>query len=367
MRQIRRTDERGMVAIIVTLVMMLVITLIVLGFAQVTRRNQREALDSQLALQAYYAAETGVNDIANGLVTGSPPNRIDCSTFAYNGQTLPRTLKPNPSDVLHPEVANTCLLIDAEPTKLIADDSPDSTGSVMWNVKTLAGINLASLDLSWEKDPGGSGSCSLPYTSYPPAGPGEWDCDHALLRMDIVRTSDVNAHLNAATDPDAARKLAAATATVYLHPSDTATPVSIDNFTSNVTGYQGGCKVNASPPAGTPSCSAHITFSTGNSQSNDYYVRLTTLYADAKKVVLSGTDISGGVPRFKDGQIVVDSTGRAQDQVKRISVRIPLSKASSDNPVFGLQGAGGVCKDILITGGVSYKNNACTALIVPTP
>jgi hypothetical protein len=364
MRQIRRTDEKGIVAIIVTLIMMLVISLIVLGFAQVTRRNQREALDSQLALQAYYAAETGVNDITNGLATSLPTDRTDCGQFLYNGQMLPRALKVDPADAAHPEVATTCLLIDAHPPKLVADDIPDTTGSVMWNIKSTSGNNFGSLDLSWEKDPGGSGACNVAYDSYPPVGQSGWACDHALLRMDIVRTSDINAHLNATTDPDAARKLAAATATVYLHPSDNGTPVSIAGFSSNVTAYQGGCKI-VPPGPGTPSCKVRISFTTGNSQSNNYYVRLTALYADAKNVVLGGTDTAGGVVRFDNGQIVVDSTGRARDQVKRISVRIPLTKASTTEPIFGLLGAGGVCKDILITGGASYRNTTCTSLITP--
>jgi len=42
-------NQTGLVSIMVTIIMMLVISLIVLGFATVTRRNTREALDRQLS------------------------------------------------------------------------------------------------------------------------------------------------------------------------------------------------------------------------------------------------------------------------------------------------------------------------------
>ena len=57
---------------------MIVMSLIVLGFAQISRRNQRESLDRQLSTQAFYAAESGVND-ARELIT----------TAAQNNQAIP--------------------------------------------------------------------------------------------------------------------------------------------------------------------------------------------------------------------------------------------------------------------------------------
>jgi len=55
-------NQSGMVSIMVTMILMIVMSLIVVGFAQVSRRNQRVALDRQLSTQAFYAAESGVND-----------------------------------------------------------------------------------------------------------------------------------------------------------------------------------------------------------------------------------------------------------------------------------------------------------------
>jgi Tfp pilus assembly protein PilX len=60
-----RKDQEGMVSIIVTMIIMVLLGLIVLGFAQLSRREQRQSLDRQLAVQAQYAAESGINQAAD--------------------------------------------------------------------------------------------------------------------------------------------------------------------------------------------------------------------------------------------------------------------------------------------------------------
>src|SRR5689334_20404193 len=86
-RSTHHLDDRqaGMVAIMVMLILMLVISLIVLGFAQISRRNQRQSLDRQLSTQAFYAAETGINDAAeiikNALAAGTTAaDKPDCQS-----------------------------------------------------------------------------------------------------------------------------------------------------------------------------------------------------------------------------------------------------------------------------------------------
>ena len=62
-------DDKGLVSFMITIIMMLVITLIVIGFTQVSNRNRRESLDRQLSTQAFYAAESGVNEALKVLRT----------------------------------------------------------------------------------------------------------------------------------------------------------------------------------------------------------------------------------------------------------------------------------------------------------
>src|SRR3954464_6641054 len=80
-------SEAGMASFLIVMILMLVITLIVIGFAQVTRRNSREALDRQLSSQAFYAAESGVNVTTNAIIShvntyglGSLPTKTACGS-----------------------------------------------------------------------------------------------------------------------------------------------------------------------------------------------------------------------------------------------------------------------------------------------
>jgi Tfp pilus assembly protein PilX len=66
-RQLRQLRQSGVASLMVTMVMMIVISLIVLGFAQISRREQTNSLNRQLSTQAFYAAETGINDAQNAI------------------------------------------------------------------------------------------------------------------------------------------------------------------------------------------------------------------------------------------------------------------------------------------------------------
>ncbi len=359
MKRTLRNDQSGMVAIMITMIMMFVITLIVLGFAENTRRNQRESLDTQLGMQAYYAAETGVNTVTkilNGLPAGTDLAAIStCGT--YYGTAYPRPLNPEKT------VANTCLMVNPTPASMETDGISASGESVVWDVENAASRVFESLSFSWLPDVGGtSTACNSPFRTYPTTS--AWNCDRAVLRVDILRadvqtSSSLPGSLEATT-------LAANTATLYMQPTDgtqQGIPIKTFNSTSNnnITAYQGACNIKL--PNG---CSVTVSLDPA-ARASKYYVRITALYGDAKSVRLTGVD-SVGATQFKNGQVVVDSTGRAQDQLKRIRVRIPLTPSGDNQPTNAVQSAGSTCKDILIAGagaGVEYRTGACANNIWP--
>lgn len=345
MKRMVKNDQSGMVAIMVTMIMMFVITLLVLGFSETTRRNQREALDTQLGTQAYYAAETGVNDVVRILnaTPGALVAHNDCSGFTMGSTTLPRKLKADDS------VANTCLMIDSSPVSLAVDGISPGSDTVMWRVhNATAGTPFSKLTFTWSPDPALTGNCSTAiFKTYPTAA--DWKCNRALVRVDILR-ADLGT-----TDAD---QLAANTTTLYLQPNASSQQdITIASF-GNPIAQQGACKVPAAAAAD-QSCHVDVNLTSPLAQTDDYYVRITSMYADAKNLQLSGTNsiaLGGGASHFRDGQIVIDSTGRAQDQLKRIRVRVPLSKANDSQPVFAAQSAGTTCKDLLIYTTVYYSD-----------
>src|SRR5690349_5561347 len=92
----RRSASRqsGMASIVITMVTMVVISLIVIGFATISRREQRQSLDQLLSSQAFYAAESGIEDataiIKSTLASGSTPtNKSDCTTNDPSGTNYP--------------------------------------------------------------------------------------------------------------------------------------------------------------------------------------------------------------------------------------------------------------------------------------
>ena len=181
----RQQKQAGMVAIMVTLILMIVISLIVLGFAQISRRNQRQALDRQLSTQAFYAAESGVNDatdaiktaVENGVAVASKP---DCASTGGGFYST------NPVIDAGTNVEYTCLTVDPTPDTLVYSN----VGMKSTIVPLIAESGTISrIDLVWQtKD-----DTLTPTTNCPPAlnnnvfiSVASWTCGYGVLRFDLV-------------------------------------------------------------------------------------------------------------------------------------------------------------------------------------
>ncbi len=89
-------------------------------------------------------------------------------------------------------------------------------------------------------------------------------------------------------------------------------------------------------------CSVTIT---GLSQSS-YLFNLRSIYSSTS-VYVTGIDSSGTPLNMADAQTMVDATGRAQDVLKRIQVRIP-TQGEYYYPGFGAATTGDLCKQIQV-------------------
>jgi Tfp pilus assembly protein PilX len=104
-----RKDERGLVSFMITLIMMMVITLIVIGFTQVVNRNRRITLDRQLSAQAFYAAESGINDVVKQIKTDgyTVQSQTNCTSGYYASKLVYKLNSGTSTDV-----AYTCVLVN---------------------------------------------------------------------------------------------------------------------------------------------------------------------------------------------------------------------------------------------------------------
>src|SRR6185437_13103234 len=141
-----RLNQSGMASILITMITMIVVSLIVLGFATISRREQGNTLDQQLSTQAFYAAETGVEDarnvIMNDVKTAQPVlPKTDCTTNT-GGATYP-TGAQTVLDATH-NVSYTCLLVS--PVTNVQYDGVDGQSKV---IPVDSNQTITKLVISW--------------------------------------------------------------------------------------------------------------------------------------------------------------------------------------------------------------------------
>lgn len=351
MQQGRQQTERGMVSILVTMIMMIVITLIVIGISQVTRSNKREQLDQQLSSQAYYAAESGLNQATKFFAanpTASLNTTGNCTQFITGAAPNGLQGTVGTSNVLNPatKVSYTCLMVNSTPPTLQKAPLTEDSNTV-WHVRNASGANLTQLEFKWKSNSKtqftatpptnctpANANCCANVTTFPAYG--SWKCAFGILRVDLVDTHGTVSTGNGTGFESPAK-------TIYIAPTYTVsgvtTPQAITSSVGQVIYVQ----------CSTSLCSVKLN-TTG--VSNDYYARLTMIYQDSDSVTLSGSDASGAVT-FSGGQAVIDVTGKAQDQLRRVQARIPLTISGSPIPVFALQSTDTLCKQMGTAPGIN--------------
>lgn len=327
--------EAGMVSIMVTMILMIVISLIVLGFAQISRRNQRQALDRQLSTQAFYAAESGVNDVRDlinaAAASGTAvPAKTDCSGGSgaaaafYSG--LNADLDTNAG------TKYTCVMVDPTPTNLRYELS---STSVIVPVISANGTNISRINLNWEsKQANPPPTTNCPTTTVNTfSSVTSWQCGYGVLRFDLVPT-------NGSFDYAALQNR---TMTSFLVPLRPGSAGSI-----NTIGYAAGGNNNR---LGINCSDANCNLSITGLSVDQYYMRISSSYKDVS-LTLNATDSSGASLELQGAQAVIDSTGKARDVLRRIQVYVPLN-GSSQNKLsdYALETTDAICKRFVVMDG----------------
>jgi hypothetical protein len=343
-----RSNEHGMVAIVITSVLMIVISLIVLGFTQTVRREQRQALDRQLSTQAFYAAESGVNlarkVINEQLANGEPTDKTSCDESGrYSGKYQIDT--STGSQI-------TCLLV--QPNLTSYEYQGVGTDAKVFKLTGAGGVSIPYIGISWEADPKVAyAGCAAAVPAIP--FPAAWSCSEPVLRVDIV---PLGASMSQGT-------LQASQFTSFLYPKNGASisPVLSGNGTGANIGTISAVNCASVPFGGNKyRCSAEIQIAL---PVNSYGVRIMGIYKTAS-VSITPKDSTHSPITLIDGQIIVDSTAKAVDVARRIQARITVSSGASNAPDFPIQtgGALGLCKQYTITGG-SYSWPGGTGCSIP--
>jgi type II secretory pathway pseudopilin PulG len=336
----KSTNERGFVSIIVTIMVMAIVTIIVVSFAFLMRREQRQALDKQLSTQAFYAAESGVNDAIHALK--SNPNLTinnckdtdDLAPYVQNWNNQLDPLK---------KVEYTCVLINPAPDSLEYNPIDDNTSTIV-PLRTANGSNITNITISWH-DYDESGNPSTIFANntdhrLPKKGTADSGYDVSPTGTGILRTTLMPIRPGATK-----QNLIDDAQTLFLYPMQNATPGQMGQINYNpspVSNEQGAfvdgqCNQGSSPRF----CNVHIN-NLGSASTNFIYLRMKAIY-NRVAVTIS---INDGTPII-GAQTMVDATGKAQDTLRRVQVRVPLNNSFSA-PEFALESLDSICKRLNI-------------------
>ncbi len=309
-----RLNQSGFASITIALILVILLSLLTVGFAQLARREQRTALDKQLASQAYYAAESGVNDVLNEIKNFDLASN---SSLLANAKTncvnLPHS---NPEINANTGVKYTCVLINLKPDSLVYSGvSPDSDRIVKFSNEGGDG-SLSSFTISWSSADGKT----TPRGNFNNEKTNVWNSP-AALQVSLTPLSDVSRD-----------GLINNTMTVYLYP--TGPP-------SNPVTYPSPTGVKASGGCNNNGCKTTFNI-TNPAPGNTYLVRILNYYDKSDISIGNARDNVGNSMTFVDAQAQVDVTGKAKNVLKRIQVRLPLHP-SVDLPANSLE-AQNICK-----------------------
>ena len=333
------SNEQGFASIVIALVMIVVLALLTVGFAQLARREQQGALAKQLSTEAYYAAESGINDtrqdINDGAICSSSisptclttdANSTTCMTGLTGSvgttRSLPASaLTANPNVDGNNGVSYSCLLVNLTPSSLVFNETQPGTGqNLAFSTISSPGNTLSSLTIQWESQDGHS-SASLTSGTYAPGkfpSSAIWNANPnpkpPVLQFSLTPTNSGGAISRGS--------LIDSTFNTYLYPAHDGSGTVAYNPTLQGQIVSGNCgNTGSSYP-----CSVTITGLNAPGIGTSFLLHYLDFY-DASNVYITGTSTGalGNQPVTFTGEVQVDVTGKAQNVLKRLQVRLDAS------------------------------------------
>jgi Tfp pilus assembly protein PilX len=329
----KQFNEQGFASIAIALILIVVLSLLTIGFAQLARREQQSALNKQLANQAYYAAESGVNDAYKAIKSGTLTQTIIDNNGGTNScldlSSLPGT---GQADISNKNgVSYSCVLVNLTPTALVKDIAADGDWSTYFST---VGGPPDSVTLNWNSNSGKSRRATN--DGFTPSD--TWNAT-AVMQFSVTPLNNYTRS-----------GLVGNTFTVYAYPSGSSGSVTYSTSPDAqgkvidgncASGSSGPCHVQIDGLPSAPLYAIHV---------HDYY--------DASHVLVSA-HAGPTLLALGDSQATIDVTGKAREVLKRILVHVPIHP-SPDLPNQALQ-AQNICKRFT-TDPVANTQNAFASL-----
>lgn len=338
-------NESGLVAIMITFIIIIVLAITVLSFAQLARREQRQALDRQLSAQAFYAAESGINDAERALRAGTlTGNKSSCTAPSLGDPIVDYDLSAASAQLSGQRTRSeyTCVLVNLENENLLYS----SVGEKSAFAEFTTPVNITHLRISWQNDQGLANPFAPSGGNFPPLA--SWQNGGAPIPTGVLRVSLTDLNNGAASYNRI--NLINNTFTGYFYPTGGAAGNSPGiSFPANLGLNQGviinsQCNVGNNSAAYPRYCNVDITGLTGS----HYFIRLKSFYRNSAVTV---TAFNGpNIVSIRGGQAKVDATGRAADVLRRIQVRLPI-RGSFELPENAVEVGDSLCKRLDVAPG----------------
>lgn len=364
-------NQKGLASIIITSIVVSILTILAAGFAIIMDKELQNTTNRELATQAVYAAESGLND-AKSFAQSRLAVGVDPST---NGKCIDVNANSPPfvkngsisGDYNNSQNNNTdkytCVMINARPPELAYKvNAGDSLTFKMVPYASQDGQSnalstISSIYFSWENQNYNSSGTPLPLPGADtnhrlpkePEFNNQGECGVGLnctgmLEVTIypVLSSDNNVDAN----QDA--KIAQSARTYFLYSNGGDGSVGTKTYSANGAFIEGNCNSSNHPSLpyiGSSSgyCNSAVT---GLPVGVVFYtVRIRALYAP-QKVFIQAADSSKKPANLGKAQVVLDATGEGNNILKRISERVTLD--NNFLPQYGIQSMDTLCKSFAI-------------------
>lgn len=371
-------DQRGIMAIVVTVIILIAVSITVISMSVLARREERQSINSVMSIQATYAVESGINDALEHIKKGGGITSGSCKSLVDSDDTLGSDYTPiisMPSELASIASVNLggysasssypCVSVNYSPDSLKFSEITKDEAAVSYvTVADLTADAGTKLLVSWESSDNTSDFRTCPSLFTNADG---WNST-SIIKLDIVRKLGSGQTINRATLIDNSYTLYLIPCVTFGDYSPTAHTLSVSVLAS--TGHGGylanraaiidtKCDSAASHTATTSSplrCNAIITL--GATPTNSMAIRLHPIYGNvrAEVKVFDSSDGSNTSPLAIVGaQKSVDVTGKSNDVLKRKEIRIGPGSGIT-RYLYAIDVSGPLCKRIMPT----IENNVLT-------
>ncbi len=309
-KQIAPANEDGFASMVIAIVLVLVLSLITVGFAELMRHEERSALDKQLSSQAYYAAESGINAATKAINNGYSTGKSDCAPIATVPDLADNTVKftnnSNPTNASYP-----CLLINPAPPELHYDPIATTVSRTIEFTaidSTDQPAGAASIKISWQDSGTKTGLVS--------------DCNSFKTTTNWTSIGMLRTQLIPLIGGSLSREsLTNSAFTAFLCPNSATLANNAVNYPTNIGSTNAGVIMNGNCSS-SGKCSVIINSLPANQAT--FFLNMRSLYSATAVTITaySGNNATGTKFRLTGAQTLIDSTGKAQDVLRRIQVRV---------------------------------------------